>query len=60
MQGVITGKDVVRHSLTIVRCWGVATYFNCLWAAITRKPSTFLGSLYPASVDAGPRWRPSR
>lgn len=56
MRGVITGKDVVRHSLTIVRHWGVATYLDCLWAAITRRPSTFLEVLYPPC----PRWRPSR
>ncbi len=60
MRGVITGKDVIRHSLTIVRTWGVGTYFNCLWAAITRRPSTFLGALYPAPVRTSPRWRTSR
>jgi hypothetical protein len=58
MKGAITGKDVMLHSLTIVRHWGVATYVTCLWAAITRRPSTFLGVLNPART--WPRWRPTR
>jgi hypothetical protein len=58
MRGVITGKDVVLHSLAIVRAWGLATYFQCLWATISRRPSTFLGILYPATSCA--KWRPSR
>jgi hypothetical protein len=60
MRGVITGKDVVLNSLTIVRLFGMTTYLTCLWATITRKPSTFLGSLYAASARTSPRWRPSR
>jgi hypothetical protein len=47
MRGVITGKDVIRHSATIVRLWGWASWFNCLQAAFSRKPSTFLGVLSP-------------
>ena len=56
MRGAITGRDVVLHSVAIVREWGVAAYLDCLWAAITRRSSTFLGTLYPA----GPRRRKSR
>jgi hypothetical protein len=52
MKGAITGKDVFRHSLTIVRLWGLPTYLHCLWAALTLKPSTFLGALYPATREA--------
>ncbi len=62
MRGVITGKDVVLHSFSIVRLWGVSTYLHCFWAAITRRPSTFLGLLYPARgepPDAAPRWWPT-
>jgi hypothetical protein len=58
MRGVITGKDVFIHSVTIVRLFGMTTYLNCLWAAITRRPSTFLGSVY-APARTSPRWRPS-
>lgn len=42
MRGVITGKDVVRHSVTIIRLWGVRAYLRCLRAALSSRPSTFL------------------
>ena len=42
MRGVITGKDVIRHSLTIVRCFGPRCYLRCLRAALSSRPSTFL------------------
>ncbi|HVP65966.1 MAG TPA: hypothetical protein VMT17_01760 [Anaeromyxobacteraceae bacterium] len=42
MRGVITGKDVLRHSVTIIRLWGVRCYVRCVRAAMSRKPSTFL------------------
>ncbi len=52
MQGVITGRDVLRHSFTILRLWGPATYFRCLRAMLTRRSCTFLevineGDRYP-------------
>ncbi len=53
MKGVITGRDVLLHSLTIVRLFGVATFLECLWVAVTRKQTTFLGVLYP-------QWRATR
>lgn len=60
MRGAITGRDVVLHSVTIVRLFGVTRYLGCLWAALSGKPTTFLGSLQPLSTGATPRWRPSR
>ncbi|WP_242345371.1 hypothetical protein [Anaeromyxobacter terrae] len=42
MRGVITGKDVFRHSLTIVRLYGARCYLRCLRASLSSKPSTFL------------------
>jgi len=42
MRGVITGKDVLRHSITIIRLWGFPCYLRCLRAALSRAPSTFL------------------
>jgi len=42
MRGVITGKDVIRHSVTIVRLFGPRCYLSCLRAALSRCPSTFL------------------
>lgn len=52
MRGVITGKDVLLHSVTILRFWGLTTYLQCLRAAISRKQTTFLGVLYPAPARA--------
>lgn len=46
MRGVITGKDVLRHSLTILRLWGPRRYLRCLRAGLSKSPSTFLGVLY--------------
>ncbi len=60
MRGAITGMDVVLHPVSIVRHWGVATYLQCLWAAIARKPSTFLGILYPAPLAESPLMRAGR
>lgn len=57
MRGAITGKDVIFHSIAIVRLWGLGTYLHCLWAALTRRPSTFLGVLYPDGRRA--RWTPA-
>jgi len=42
MRGVITGKDVIRHSFTIVRLFGARSYLRCLRAALSPNPSTFL------------------
>ncbi len=58
MRGAITGKDVLLHSFAIVRLWGFGTYLACLWAALNRRPSTFLGVLYPDGRRA--RWTPNR
>ncbi len=52
MQGVITGRDVLRHSFTILRLWGPVTYLRCLRAMVLRRSCTFLeiiheGDRYP-------------
>lgn len=70
MRGTITGKDVFLHWFTIVRLWGIGTFLACAWAAVARRPSTFLGVLYPSPLgsDIGRRdppvppqpWRASR
>ncbi len=63
MRGAITGKHVVLHSLSIVRHFGVSTYLACLWAAVTRKQTTFLRVLYPVPASAPSddrRWSSSR
>ncbi len=42
MRGVITGKHVVLHAVTIIRLWGPRTYLRCVRAALGRRPTTFL------------------
>ncbi len=48
MKGVITGRDVIVNAVAIVRLWGAAAWLACAWAAITRRPTTFLAVLQPA------------
>jgi len=40
--GVITTKDVLRHSGTIVREFGAAVYLRCCVAILLRRRTTFL------------------
>ncbi len=42
MQGTITSKDVLLHSVTILRLWGPAVYVRCLKAIASRRACTFL------------------
>jgi hypothetical protein len=46
MRGVITGRDVLIHSVTIVRLWGPRCYLRCLRAALSSRPSTFLEVIF--------------
>ncbi len=46
MRGVITGKDVLRHSFTIIRLWGPRCYLRCVRAALGSKPCTFLETVW--------------
>lgn len=47
MKGVITGRDVLRHSFTILRLWGFSAYLRCLVAMMTRRSVTFLEVIHP-------------
>ncbi len=52
MRGLITGRDVLRHTITIVRLWGPVAYLRCIYAMATRRSCTFLqviheGDRYP-------------
>ncbi len=49
VQGTITGKDVLVHSLTILRLWGPGVYIRCLRAVVRREPCTFLGVISSAN-----------
>jgi hypothetical protein len=42
VQGAITGRDVIRHSFTILRLWGPTCYVRCLRAIVSRRHCTFL------------------
>jgi hypothetical protein len=42
MRGVITRKEVLIYTLTIVRHFGARAYWRCLCAAFSSAPSTFL------------------
>lgn len=42
MRGVITRKEVLVHSLTIVRLFGLRAFSRCLRAAFSARPTTFL------------------
>jgi hypothetical protein len=53
MQGVITTRDVLLHSVTIIRLWGVGTYVRCLRAAVAPAPTTFLAVVFHLDARAG-------
>jgi hypothetical protein len=42
VQGAITSKDVLLHTVTIVRLWGPAFYVRCLRAIASGRSCTFL------------------
>lgn len=46
MCGMITRKEVLTHSLTIVRLFGVRAYCRCLRAAFSPARSTFLETVF--------------
>jgi hypothetical protein len=45
VQGTITSRDVLLHSLTILRLWGPAFYVRCLKAIASGRTCTFLDVL---------------
>jgi hypothetical protein len=49
--GVITTKDVLRHSATIVREFGPGAYFRCCLAILFRRRTTFLNCVCELSQD---------
>ncbi len=51
MTGAITGRDVLRHPLLIVRLWGVGTYVRCIRAALSITPTTFLEVVSGAAMS---------
>jgi hypothetical protein len=53
MRGLITGREVVRHAFTIIRLFGLPTYFRCLRGAVSRKPTTFLALVMAGGLSHG-------
>jgi hypothetical protein len=47
MRGFITGKDVLRHGVTIVRLFGPAAYLRCVRGVLSGRPCTFLALACP-------------
>ena len=45
VRGSITGKEVLIHSVTILRLWGPSVYLRCLHAMVTGRRCTFLAIL---------------
>ena len=46
MSGLITTKDVLKHSATIVREFGAAAYWRCCVAILLGKRTTFLNVVF--------------
>jgi hypothetical protein len=46
INGVITSKEVVRHTLTIVREFGPRAWLRCCTAMVTRRRTTFLACVF--------------
>jgi len=42
VQGTITSRDVLIHSVTILRLWGPAFYVRCIRAIASGRHCTFL------------------
>jgi len=45
VHGAITSRDVLLHTVTIVRLWGPAFYVRCLRAIASGRTCTFLDVL---------------
>ena len=55
MRGLITGREVIRNTPTIVRHFGPRCYLRCMMALLSRRPTTFLEVAFPGKCDRGER-----
>ncbi|HET9752576.1 MAG TPA: hypothetical protein VFP52_06430 [Myxococcales bacterium] len=46
IDGVITSRDVIRHTLTIVREFGPRAYLRCCAAMLRGRRTTFLSCVF--------------
>lgn len=44
--GVITTRDVIRHTTTIVREFGAGAWIRCCVAILTQRQTTFLACVF--------------
>ena len=51
MTGYIKGRDVLWHSLIILREFGLRCYLCCLKAMLTAKRMTFLACALPRAMQ---------
>ncbi len=49
--GVITTRDVLRHTATIVREFGTAAYLRCCVAILLRRRTTFLNCVCELAAE---------
>jgi len=45
VRGTITSRDVLLHSIMILRLWGPGFYVRCIRAIASRRACTFLDVL---------------
>jgi hypothetical protein len=46
INGLITTRDVLKHSATIVREFGTGTYLRCCFAILCGRRTTFLSVVF--------------
>jgi hypothetical protein len=52
INGLITTKDVLKNSATIVREFGAATYLRCCLAILSGQRTTFLNVVFAKRAAA--------
>jgi hypothetical protein len=52
INGLITTKDVLKHSATIVREFGATTYLRCCLAILSGQRTTFLNVVFAKRAAA--------
>ena len=46
IDGVITTKHVLLNAFLILRSYGIRTWFSCMGALLSRRPTTFLALIW--------------
>jgi hypothetical protein len=48
--GLVTFKDVLRHTFTVIKEFGFKVWFTCLWSVLTRQNKTFLQCAFEQEI----------